>query len=191
MNERDGLPAPEAGEDKTVTLVFSELVREGRISEYEAWAHDLHDQMGARPGFLGVTVIRPRDPGHPEYVTIVRFQSYETLREWQQSAAYAVALARLRDLIVGEGQQQHAEGLQLWFDRPSGPAPTPAFYKQVVVGVIGVYPLILLFGAVTEPLTRALPAPVSVLITAALATVFLTYPVLPLLTRWLRPWLYP
>lgn len=178
-------------QDQSVTLVISELVRDGRIEAYEQWARDLHALQKQQPGFLGVNVIRPSDPAHPEYVTIVRFATYAHLRDWQDSAQYRERIERLRDLIVGEVHYQNASGLQLWFDRPLRPAPAPAFWKQVIVGVVGVYPLIMLFSTISAPVTHTWPGWLSTLSTATLSTIFLTYPVLPLLTRWLRPWLYP
>ena len=178
-------------QDQSVTLVISELVREGRIEAYEQWARDLHALQKQQPGFLGVNVIRPSDPVHPEYVTIVRFATYAHLRAWQDSAQYQERIERLRDLIVGDVHYQNASGLQLWFDRPMRPAPAPPFWKQVLVGVVGVYPLIMLFSALTAPITGLWHPALGVLVTATLSTIFLTYPVLPLLTRWLRPWLYP
>ncbi|ADV66788.1 antibiotic biosynthesis monooxygenase [Deinococcus maricopensis] len=177
--------------DQSVTLVISELVREGHIDAYERWARELHALQNQQPGFLGVNVIRPSDPAHPEYVTIVRFATYEALRTWQESPQYRERIQRLQDLIVGDVHYQNASGLQLWFDRPSRPAPAPAFWKQVLVGVVGVYPLIMLFSTLTSPVTSAWPGWLATLTTATLSTLFLTYPVLPLLTRWLRPWLYP
>ena len=176
-----------------VTLVISELVRPQRIGDYEGWAHGLHQVLRTVPGFRGIDVIRPSDHSHPEYVTILKFDSYDTLRAWQTSETYRGWLAKLADLIVGTSDYQHGAGLELWFTRPQGlpGLASPPFYKQVIVGIIGVYPLILLFDHLLRPLTRDLPRALGILVVVVPVTIVLTYPVLPLLTKLLNRWLYP
>ncbi|PSN76156.1 antibiotic biosynthesis monooxygenase, partial [filamentous cyanobacterium CCP4] len=71
-----------------VTLVISEVVDPSKVSAYEAWAKGINRDARTFDGFLGVEVIRPRDHSHPEYVVIVKFETYEYLRRWLISPTY-------------------------------------------------------------------------------------------------------
>lgn len=174
-----------------VTLVVTELVRPPQVQAYEGWARELHATLARQPGFVGVHVLRGHSGGTPEYVTLLRFASAEALAAWRTSPEYAAALARLPDFTAGEVDYRESVGLEAWFDRPSRPAPAPPFWKNVVLGVVGVYPLILVFSLLFTPYTREWPWYLAVLSTVIPATIFLNWPVLPLLSRWCRGWLYP
>jgi len=171
------------------TLVVTELVRRSRVPQYEAWARELHATLARQPGFLGVHVLRGESGGRPEYVTLLRFASPQALAHWRASPEYASALARLPEFTAAEVDYREAVGLEAWFDRPARAAPP--FWKNVVVGVVGVYPLILLFSLLFAPFTQSWPWYLGILSTVVPATIFLNWPVLPLLSRWWRRWLYP
>lgn len=184
------VPAGSPATPDGVTLVITERVRPSQVQAYEAWAHRVHDLLAEHPGFLGVHVLR--DPGQalPEYITLLRFSSQAALEAWRHSAAYQAALRELPRFTASEVDYREARGLEAWFDRPAS-LPAPPLWKNILVGFVGVYPLILLFSWLCGPLTRGWVWWAAILPSAFLATVFLNWPVLPLLTRWLRRWLYP
>lgn len=176
-----------------ITLVISEIVAPDRIDEYEDWARGINRATSQAEGFLGVEVIRPRDHDYPEYVIIVRFDTYKNLRCWLKSSTYAEWMQRSRHLIATRSYQL-ADGMELWFDLPNAATAKPsepAYYKKVILGVLAVYPLILLANALLGPLLGGFHPLLSLLISVFLVSALLTYPVMPWLTRLLRFWLYP
>lgn len=183
-------PAPAISAREGVTLVVTEFVRPSRVAEYEAWARDLHATLAWQPGFVGVHVLRGQSGDTPEYVTLLRFASPEVLAAWRASPEYAAALRELPLFTAGEVDYRELVGLEAWFDRPAR-SVAPPLWKNVVVGVVGVYPLILLFTLLLGPLTRGWPWWLAILSTVVPSTIFLNWPVLPLLSRLLRGWLYP
>lgn len=190
MTDASPAPASPTPPDGT-TLVVTELVRRSRVPQYEAWARELHATLARQPGFVGVHVLRGESAGRPEYVTLLRFASPEALARWRASPEYASALARLPEYTAAEVDYREAVGLEAWFDRPARAAPAPPLWKNVVVGVVGVYPLIVIFSLLFGPFTREWPWYLAILSTVIPATIFLNWPVLPLLSRWWRRWLYP
>ncbi|WP_102127136.1 antibiotic biosynthesis monooxygenase [Deinococcus planocerae] len=174
-----------------VTLVVTEFVRPSRVPEYEAWASDLHARAARQAGFVGVHVLRGQEGTLAEYVTLVRFASPGALAAWRASPDYQAALERLPEFTAGEVDYRESVGLEAWFDRPARPTAAPPLWKNVVLGFAGVYPLILLFTWLCRPLVQGWPWWAAILPSALLATVFLNWPVLPLLSRLLRGWLYP
>lgn len=165
------------------------------MAAYEAWARRVHGLLAQQPGFDGVQVLRDPPQAIPEYVTLVRFSSPEALEAWRSSPPYLEALKELPRYTASAVGYREAQGLEAWFDLPrdDGPStpPAPPLWKNILVGFVGVYPLIILFSWLCSPLTRGWPWWAAIIPSAFLATVFLNWPVLPLLTRLLRPWLYP
>lgn len=180
-----------------ITLVISEVIDPRRVEEYERWTKGInHDAMQCE-GFLGVEIIRPRDHDFPEYVVIVRFDTYAHLRDWVTSSTYRHWIDKSYGLVEARSQQEQIEGLEIWFTLPlvrsrlHSPLPQPPYYKKVVLGVLAVYPLILLSNALLGSLLSPLPPLLGLLISVVFVSALLTYPVMPWLSQVLAPWLYP
>lgn len=176
-----------------LTLVISEMVKPQLIEEYEAWTEGINRAASKFEGYLGTSIIRPRDHDYPEYVTIVRFDNYEHFRVWQLSPTYQEWRQKGQNLIIDTTQQER-NGLEMWFTLPQHPAQLiaqPAYYKQVIVGAIAVYPLIVLSTALLDPFLKALPSHLGLFISVLFVSALLTYPVMPMLTHVLNFWLYP
>jgi antibiotic biosynthesis monooxygenase (ABM) superfamily enzyme len=180
-----------------ITLVISEVVEPSQVTAYEAWTAGINHDARQFEGFLGVEVIRPRDHYHPEYVVIVKFDTYDHLRDWIISPTYRAWMDKSYGLIATRSQQQLPSGLELWFTLPKAqsglpsPLPSPPYYKQVVLGVLAVYPLILLANFLLGPLLAGLPSLLALLISVMFVSALLTYPVMPWLSKGLGGWLYP
>ncbi len=187
-------PQPQSG---PVTLVISEVVEPSKVDDYEAWTKGINRDARQFDGFLGVEIIRPRDHAHPEYVVIVKFESYDRLRRWLMSPTYRTWMDQSYGLIAARSQQQLPSGLELWFTLPQArlgsiaPLPSPPYYKQVVLGVLAVYPLILLANRLLGPLLGKLPPLLGLFISVIFVSALLTYPVMPWLSKGLEFWLYP
>lgn len=187
-------PQPQSG---PVTLVISEVVEPSKVDAYEAWTKGINRDARQFEGFLGVEIIRPRDHAHPEYVVIVKFESYDRLRCWLISPTYRAWMDQSYGLIAARSQQQLPSGLELWFTLPkarlgmTSSLPSPPYYKQVVLGVLAVYPLILLANRLLGPLLGALPPLLGLFVSVIFVSALLTYPVMPLLSKGLEFWLYP
>ncbi|GAA5501727.1 hypothetical protein Dxin01_01466 [Deinococcus xinjiangensis] len=184
------VPSPTATAPEGVTLVITERVRPSQVQAYEAWARRVHELLAQQAGFVGVHVLRDPARPVPEYITLLRFGSHEALEAWRGSAAYQSALRELPRFTAAEVDYREAKGLEAWFDRPASP-DAPPLWKNIVVGFVGVYPLILLFSKLFAPITQDWVWWAAIIPSAFFATVFLNWPVLPLLSRWLRRWLYP
>ncbi|MFC4639700.1 antibiotic biosynthesis monooxygenase [Deinococcus hohokamensis] len=187
------VPSPTDATPQGVTLVITERVQPSQVDAYERWARGVHDLLATHPGFLGLNVLRDRSAPVPEYITLLRFASQGDLDAWRHAPAYQAALQELPRFTASEVHYREARGLEAWFDQPAGPVspPAPPLWKNVLVGFVGVYPLILLFTWLSGFFTGGWPWWAAILPSAFLATVFLNWPVLPLLSRLLRSWLYP
>ncbi len=177
-----------------ITLVISEIVEPHRMQEYEAWTRGINQAAQQFTGFLGVETIRPRDHAHPEYVVIVRFDNYDNFKAWSKSSTYRNWIERSRHLVTARSRQQLPSGVEVWFSLPQNSSQNsqhPAYYKKVILGVLAVYPLILLSNALLGPVTNEWPPLLGLLVSCVFVSALLTYPVMPWLTKMLNFWLYP
>jgi uncharacterized protein len=177
-----------------ITLVISEVVEPYLIEEYETWTKGINQSAQQFEGFMGVEIIRPRDHQYPEYVVIVKFDNYAHCKNWLASPVYQQWMQRSEEFISQRSQQHQQNGLELWFSLPKSTSvnpPEPPYYKQVIIGVITVYPLILLSNLLVAPLLQGLPALLSLLISVTFISALLSYPVMPYITKILAFWLYP
>lgn len=176
-----------------ITLVISEVVDLNYVREYEAWTTGINHVAREFEGFLGVEVIRPRVNGYPEYVVIVKFDNYQHFRTWMTSSVHREWLEKSRKFIAARSSQQLPNGIEMWFSLPQNKLiePQPTYYKKVILGILAVYPLILLSNLLLNPLLQSFNYFFSLLISVSFVSAFLTYPVMPTLTKLLRFWLYP
>ena len=179
-------------ETHQVTAIISHLVRTGREQGYEEWLHGIATAAHQFKGHLGVSVIRPSDHVHPEYVAIVKFDHYDNLKTWLESSVRQEWLERLQPLIEKPETIQTLTGLETWFTLPNKPmtAPPPR-YKMAIVTWLGVSFTIPILNHFLVPFLAGLPALLRTLLVTGLTVALLTYVIMPRLTQLFRKWLYP
>ncbi|HEY9744163.1 MAG TPA: hypothetical protein V6C90_27040 [Coleofasciculaceae cyanobacterium] len=179
-------------ETQQVTAIISHAVRPGRETGYEEWLHGIATAAHEFRGHLGVSVIRPCDQAHPEYVAILRFDQYSNLKTWIESDIRREWLERLQPLIEKPEAIQTLTGLETWFTLPnkSMKAPPPR-YKMALVTWLGVFLSIPISNRLLAPLPSELPVLLKQLVSTGFSVVLLTYLFMPRLTQLFRKWLYP
>ena len=176
-----------------VTVVVSRRARRGREEELERWLHEVIAATARFEGYQGSTVLRPEtDSGH-DHVLVFRFATAAHLRAWQTSEARTEWLARAEPFTeMVEVRTQ--EGLEPFFDLPAprvrGAAPPPR-WKMAILTWIGLYPLVVGVGMLTEPWLRDLPFALAVAPQTVATVVLMAWGMMPLLTRLAARWLYP
>jgi hypothetical protein len=176
-----------------ITVSITRRVPPARAREAQAWAKSGQDLLSGMAGYLGSGWIRP-DPGSEDWHMLYRFQDGESLATWERSAERAWWVASAAG-IAEDARTERRTGIEGWFDSPSevvvadAPPPAPPRWKQMVSIFVVFYPLSLALQFVAAPFVGALPLWLRVLITVVIATPLMTYLLLPLVTRALRPWL--
>jgi hypothetical protein len=178
-------PEQESG---PLTVVVTWRVRPGCEGEFEAWRREIAAAALEFPGHMGIDVIRP-GAAAGEYVVIFRFDTYEHLRAWQDSEIRRELLKKAEPFREAEPTYRLESGLEFWFAPPGVPASPPR-WKMALVTVVGVWPASLLVPRLLHPFTGNLPAPLTALLIAVGIVILLTWAIMPLLVRILRPWLH-
>ena len=176
-----------------VTVLLVRNIRPERWNDFEEWLKDMNQVVRGFEGYLGTDLIRPRDPSHPEYVIVFRFDHYEHLRAWMGSSEREEWLKKSEDMTIGEMHSQEAHGFQPWFTLPdrSGALNSPAKYKMALVTILALYPPLLALSTLISSLLHGWPRPLLMLLTVLLLVPAMTYYIMPWVTRLFRSWLYP
>jgi hypothetical protein len=74
-------------ESGPVTVVIRRRIKSGFAQAYEALEKEISTDAAAHAGYLGSTFLRPEGGSDQDFVTIVRFDSYGSMMQWENSAA--------------------------------------------------------------------------------------------------------
>lgn len=170
-----------------VTVIVTWRIRQGCEREFEAWRQKISAAALEFPGHMGIDVIPPVGETL-KYVVIFRFDTYQNLRNWQESDIRKKLLKEAESLMEGKPTYQLESGLEYWF-QPSGGLNAPPRWKMAVVTVLGVWPVSMLVPWLLNPLIINLHPILQALIVAIFIVILLTWMVMPILVNLLSPWL--
>lgn len=178
-----------------VTIAITRRVREGEEVLMQAW-YDAGTSLAQRfPGFLGSGWVRPSG-GSRDWHMLYRFDSPNTLEQWQESRERARWLAVGRE-VVEDTRIERRTGIEGWFDEPHehavddltpAPAPPPR-WKQAVVIFAAFFPVSLVLAYLLAPVSGSWSTPARVLLNSAVAIPLMTFLILPAITRAMQPFL--
>ena len=172
-----------------VTVSIARRVVAGREADYEKWVKGITAQALKFTGHMGVNVIRPTSASR-EYVSIFRFDTYQHLKDWEDSPLRAEWLEQLGGIVEGEDNVHKGTGLEFWFSLPELPMSHPSPHKMALVLVVVVFSLVVLLNYLFAVIVAEWPYPARVFLLVFLQVTLMTYIVMPRVTRLLRPWLY-
>jgi antibiotic biosynthesis monooxygenase (ABM) superfamily enzyme len=187
-----------ANYDKTVTVILQNLIKRGDVPRYENWRIEINHELASYKGFLGLEVIPPPKEtisnNTLKYHIIFRFDDYANLEKWQESDYLKLKLAEASEFLDSVFNIQFIEGMEQWYDMPKDRPVLnkPPYLKQVMVVICTVYPLIIGSGWLLNlffPM-NSLHAYISIFFNVIIVAALMTYPVMPYVTKFLRPWLY-
>ena len=175
-----------------VAVFTSRTVKVGSEARFEAALHEFVTGPLQTEGQLGINVMRPVEgSGSREYGILQRFRDAESRERFYLSTFYEQWEAMEGSLIEGDAKHQNLSGLETWFVSPGQheviPPPT---WKMALVTILGVWPASILIPWILNPFMGGLPWLLQALLVAVGIVVLLTWAIMPVLVRILKPWLY-
>lgn len=175
-----------------VTVVVTRRVRRGHGAAYEQALRALQADTLAWPGYLGATTQRPAPGAAPEYTSVFRFASVAALRSFEASPRRAAFLAEVAPHVEADPAWRELTGLEFWFGPPAGAVvPQPVRWRMALVMVAVVYGLVLGIGSLVALALQGWPGWLRLLVTIVIEVALMTWWLMPRLTRWLAPWIFP
>jgi uncharacterized protein len=182
-----------------VTVIVKRIVKKNKTKEFEEWLSGITREVSRQNGSMGIDIIRPTDKeSKPEYVIIFRFDKYDNLMKWENSSIRDEWLKKGRELVQSDPDVQKLTGLEFWFTPSSKknlysmPLNSPRRYKMVIVTIPVIALLLLTLVPQIHFIGESLSIPYSIrfVIAIAIMVLLMTYFIMPLLTKVLRPWLF-
>jgi antibiotic biosynthesis monooxygenase (ABM) superfamily enzyme len=170
------LPAP-------VSTVITTRIKPGQEAAFRAWEQRIAAVQARQPGFLGYRFEPPIPGVQDDWVAILRFDTERNLQAWLDSPERR-ALVREAEAFVEQFHTRTVRsGFEQWFPGGAGNGAKPSVWKQNMVVLLVLYPVVFLLG-------RYVQAPL-LMGWAALpfwAALFIGNVASVVLMNWLVPW---
>lgn len=162
-------------------------VRKGSEAEFELRIGRFFGTAMEHPGVSGAYLVRPIvGTDSREYGILRSFRSKEDMQRFYESDLYRRWNETIAPLVEGEAQLKELHGLEAFFRGAS----VPPRWKMAALTWVGVTPAVYVFSRLVPSVFGALPGLATLLLVNALVVTSLTWVLMPLLTRVLRPWLH-
>jgi uncharacterized protein len=181
------LPAP-------VSAVISTRIKPGQEGAYRVWEQRIAAAQAKAPGFQGYRFEPPVPGVQEDWLAIVRFDTEANLQAWLDSTERQ----KLLQEASGFTEEFHARiartGFDQWFPTVAAGASRPAVWKQNMLVLLMLYPVVFLFGYfVQTPLLMVgtgLPFAVALFIGNVVSVTLLNY-LVPWVSNRFSWWLQP
>lgn len=174
----------------TVSTVFSYRIRPGFEEKFHEWRRRIGEASRVWEGFLGTESFDALDSGKREFVVVVRFDSRAHLDAWMGSEARAALIEEVQAYVEDYQVKRIGTGFEGWFEYGPDRSP-PAAWRQGMVVLTALFPLILTLRALLSPVFSVLPFPIAFLTLLVVDVSVLTFFLMPRFSRamdfWLRP----
>ena len=148
------------------------------------------EELRTWPGYLGTESFDTLESGNPEVIVVLRFNNRERLDAWLHSEKRAAFIAEVREYVDDYTIRRIGTGFEGWFEYSHDASP-PVPWRQGMVVLAALFPVIMILRHLLGYLFKVLPLPAAFLILLTLDLAVLTYFVMPHFTRFMNFWLRP
>jgi antibiotic biosynthesis monooxygenase (ABM) superfamily enzyme len=135
------------------SAVISTHVKDGQEVSYRRWEQRIAAAQARAPGFQGYRLEPPVAGVQDDWLAIIRFDSDHNLENWLKSPERLKLLKDSESLIDRVDARIVRSGFDQWFSGGKSGAPAPPVWKQNMIVLLQLYPLVFLFGMfVQQPL---------------------------------------
>jgi len=170
------LPAP-------VSAVISTRIKPGQEAAYRRWEQRIAAAQSKAPGFQGYRFEPPIPGVQNDWLAILRFDTEANLQAWLDSPERRKLLEEAAPFTEEFHARIARTGFDQWFSLGAGERGSPPVWKQNMLVLLMLYPVVFLFGAFVQTplLTRraGLPFAIALFIGNVASVISL---------NWLVPW---
>lgn len=130
-----------------VAAMISTVVRPGQEAAFRTWQGKIAASQARFAGFQGYKLEPPVAGVQEDWVVLLRFDSEPHLAAWLASPERERLVAESAAFTTGTRVRTVATGFDQWFRAEEGGAETaPPAWKQNMLVVLALYPVVFLFG---------------------------------------------
>jgi uncharacterized protein len=129
---------------RTATAVILTTVEPGHDAAFPRWNAEITAAQSRQPGYVGATLQAPVEGVQEQWVTMVTFDSGDSLDAWLASEERAALLAKSEGIFHDTQTRRVESGFSGWFDfqRGAGSAAPPAWKFNYLI-LVGLYPIVM------------------------------------------------
>jgi antibiotic biosynthesis monooxygenase (ABM) superfamily enzyme len=177
-----------------VSAVISTRIIPGQEQAYRRWELRIAAAQAQAPGYQG-SRLEPPVPGvQDDWLAIVRFDTDANLQAWLASPVRHALLEEASAFTAEFHTRIARTGFDQWFDVAKNEAAQPPVWRQNMLVLLMLYPVVFLFGTLVQTpwlIKRAgLAFPVALFLGNAVSIILLNY-LVPWTSRRFRWWLLP
>ena len=177
-----------------VSAVISSRVRPGQEAAFRAWEQRIAAAQARSEGFQGYRFEPPIAGVQDDWLAILRFDTERNLQAWLDSPERRALLAQAAPFLEEFHARVVRTGFDQWFPAGAAGGPAPAAWKQNMIVLLLLYPVVFLFGAwVQAPLLMrkaGLPFWLALFVGNIVSVLLLNW-LVPWASRGFRWWLAP
>jgi antibiotic biosynthesis monooxygenase (ABM) superfamily enzyme len=147
---RDDIHIVRDGEDgvlpSAVSAVISTRIKPGQETAYHAWERRIATAQTQAPGFQGYRLEPPVPGVQDDWLAIVRFDCEANLQAWLDSPERRTLLGETGGFIAEFHARIARTGFDQWFPVTAPGQPPSPVWKQNMLVLLMLYPVVFLFG---------------------------------------------
>jgi antibiotic biosynthesis monooxygenase (ABM) superfamily enzyme len=175
----------------TVTEVVTTYVKPGKDREYQEWAEKIHRAEAQFPGYRGGLLQPPASDRHRNWTTLVRFATPAQLDAWLNSTVRQDLLREHDALVQSWEHHRLPNSFAGWFPTDAGSGESPPTWKQSMLVLMMLFPIIMFELRFLSPLLNGLNPSPATFIGNLLSVVLLGWPFMPIIIPVMSWWLLP
>lgn len=174
-----------------VTEVFVTEVSPEKEKAYRQWISKIHQVEAKFPGFRGMHVQSPSPGKGKNWITLLQFDTPENLDRWLSSNERKQVLEESKSMISALDSHRVVSPFAGWFSSISKDIEAPAAWKQSMIVLLVLFPIVMLEMKFLSPFTTGLNPSLSMFISNIISVALIAWPTVPLAIRALHWWLLP
>lgn len=174
-----------------ITEVFITEVSPDKKQAYREWIAKMHQVEAKFPGFRGVYVQAPGSDGGKNWMTFLQFDTQKNLDHWLDSPERERVLSESKSLIASIESHRVLSSYAGWFSSIANQGKLPPVWKQTMLVLLVLYPIVMFELKYLSPLLSSLQLPISTFIGNAISVALISWPMMPLAIVCLGWWLAP
>lgn len=174
-----------------VTEVILTHVSPGMETAYREWFAKIHKMEAKFPGFRGVYLQSPSKGQENNWITLLEFDNQTHLDAWLSSPEREKILHESTVFVSSFEAHRVISPYAGWFGSLAKQSDIPPTWKQTMIVLLVLFPIIMLELKFLSPLTHELNKSVATFIGNAISVILLAWPFVPIAIRCLTWWLSP
>lgn len=174
-----------------VTEVFVTEVLPEKEDVYRQWISKMHQVEANFPGFRGVYVQSPSRGSGKNWITLLQFDTPENLDRWLTSEERQKVLKESESMISALDSHRMISPFAGWFSSISKGVKAPPAWKQAMIVLLVLFPIVMLEMKFLSPFTAGLNPSLAMFISNVISVALIAWPTVPWVIKLLDWWLMP